>query len=149
MQYNKILFVSTSDTCRGPWAAGIMKKLDVTGEFKGVVIESRGLVSLFSEPVNPKAAAVAKSNDIDIFEYTSVQLSSMDLSTDTLVLVMSEAMKKKIYEEYLGAENVYTIKEFVGEQGDIEEPYGKELTEYGSYFDEMQRIIKKVREKFI
>lgn len=144
LQYNRIIFVSESDTCRGPWAAAIMKSMH---GMENVDIESKGTVSLFREPANQKAVAVAKSNGIDIGDYQSRQLSYGDFSMDTLMLAMSDSMKKKIYEEYTEAVNVYTIKEFVGETGDVEVPYGGELTDYGSCFEELHRIIDKIIEK--
>lgn len=144
LQYNKIIFVSESDTCRGPWAAAIMKNKH---GMENVDISSKGTISLFQEPVNPKAVAVAKSNAIDIGDYKSEQLSYGDFSMETLLLVMSDSMKKKIYEDFAEAVNVYTIKEFVGEIGDVEVPYGGELSDYGSCFEELQRLIDKIIEK--
>lgn len=144
LQYNRVVFVSESDTCRGPWAVAIMKSKPGMSE---VDICSRGTVSLFPEPANPKAVAVAKSNGIDIGNYQSSQLEESDFSMETLVLVMSESMKKKIYEDFSDAVNVYTIKEFVGESGDAEVPYGGELSDYGTCFEELKRLIDKVIEK--
>lgn len=146
LQYDKIIFASTSDTCRGPVAAAIMREIH---EMSDIDISSRGIVSLFPEPVNPKAVAVAKSNGIDIGEYMSEQIAGNDFNTDTLVLVMTDSMKKKIYEDFKEAVNVYTIKEFVGESGDVETPYGGELPDYGSSFEEVRRIVNKVAEKLI
>ena len=144
LQYNKIIFVSTSDTCRGPVAAAIMRNMP---QMKETEVISRGVVSLFPEPVNPKAVAVAKGNDIEVGDYQSHQIASSDFRMNTLVLAMTEIMKKQIYDTYTEAVNVYTIKEFVGEVGDLEVPYGGELTDYGSTFEELQRIVEKVVEK--
>ncbi|MDE5780285.1 MAG: phosphotyrosine protein phosphatase [Lachnospiraceae bacterium] len=144
LQYNRIIFVSESDTCRGPLAAAIMKNMH---GMENVDIASKGTVSLFQEPANQKAVAVAKSNGIDIGDYQSEQLSYSDFSMETLMLVMSDSMKKKIYEDFAEAVNVYTIKEFVGETGDVEVPYGGELADYGSCFEELHRLIDKIIEK--
>ncbi len=144
LQYNKIIFVSTSDTCRGPVAAAIMRSMP---DMEDTQIISRGVVSLFPEPVNPKAVAVAKGNGIEIGDYQSHQIAATDFGTNTLVLVMTDIMKKQIYDTYTEAVNVYTIKEFVGEVGDLEVPYGGELTDYGSTYEEMRRIIEKIVEK--
>lgn len=144
LQYNKIIFVSTSDTCRGPVAAAIMKSMP---DMEDTHIISRGVVSLFPEPVNPKAVAVAKGNGIEIGDYQSHQIAATDFGTNTLVLVMTDMMKKQIYDTYTEAVNVYTIKEFVGEVGDLEVPYGGELTDYGYTYEEMRRIIEKIVKK--
>lgn len=144
LQYSRIVFVSTGDTCRGPVAAAIMRTIK---GMENAEIVSRGVVSLFPEPVNPKAVAVAKSNGIEIGDYQSNQISSSDFGVNNLVLVMTEVMKKQIYDKYTEAVNVYTIKEFVGEAGDLEVPYGGELTDYGSTFEEMKRLVEKIAQK--
>ena len=53
--YKKIIFVSVSDTCRGPLAEKLLQK----EEIDGIQSESRGTVVLFSEPINPKAVVIA------------------------------------------------------------------------------------------
>ena len=50
--YDKLIFVSDSDTATGPMAEAILQR-----EFllEDILITSKGLVVLFPEPVNPKA----------------------------------------------------------------------------------------------
>ena len=50
-RYDKLIFVSNGDTCRGPMAEAILKSKYLLEELE---IESKGLVVLFPEPVNPK-----------------------------------------------------------------------------------------------
>ncbi|SCP96320.1 arsenate reductase/protein-tyrosine-phosphatase family protein [Anaerobium acetethylicum] len=138
--YNKVVFVSSSDTCRGPMAAGIMRSMLVK---KPLEIRSRGLVVLFPEPPNQKAVAIMKSNRLEIDGHVSILLSEEDLAEDCLVLVMEEQQKQKILELHEDASNVYTLTEAVGEEGDIPDPYGGELKEYGACYEKIYAIVEK------
>ena len=46
-KYDRLIFVSNSDTCRGPMAEAILKSKFLLSELE---VESRGLVVLFPEP---------------------------------------------------------------------------------------------------
>lgn len=144
LNYSKIIFVSTENTCLSPLAEAIMKK-EIDDSITN--IESRGLVVLFPEPANQKAASVAESKGLSLEEHKSQGLSEEDFGSDVLILVMSKQNKQKIYEEFKDAVNVYTIKEFVGEIGDIKTPYGGGIKEYTDSYENIERLVKKVAEK--
>jgi len=141
LSYKKVLFVCRTDTCRGPVAAAIFNRDTFGREIKA---ESRGLIVLFPEPANPKAVAVAKSRDIHLENHKTKQLKAEDFAEDVLVLVMGEKSKAAIYEDFLEAVNVYTLKEFIDEVGDIGNPYGGDLQTYGEFYDDMEQVIAKV-----
>ena len=56
-KYDRVIFVSSDDTCKGPMAEGVMKGL-IRG--RALTTASRGMVVLFPEPINPKAAKAAE-----------------------------------------------------------------------------------------
>ena len=143
-RYQKVIFVSTGGTCRSVLAKAIYRNINTNEELQ---IESRGLVVLFEEPVNPKAVAIAKSKGISIEDEKSEQLTMDDFGDDILVLVMTDLLKKKVYDEFENAVNVYSIREFAGEAIDVEAAYGGELTEYGSQFKYLEKLITIVKDK--
>ena len=144
LDYNKVIFVSKTDTGRGPLAAQIMKeKLGVYGDD----ITSRGLVVLFPAPMNPKFVAIAKSKGIDMSGLNSVQLTNEDFGPKVLVLTMDEKHKTQVYDDYADALNVYTIREFIGDDGDIVNPHSGDLAEYGSTYEELSQVIELVIKK--
>ncbi len=143
-RYQKVIFVSTGGTCRSILAKAIYRNINTNEELQ---IESRGLVVLFEEPVNPKAVAIAKSKGISIEDEKSEQLTMDDFGDDILVLVMTDLLKKKVYDEFENAVNVYSIREFAGEAIDVEAAYGGELTEYGSQFKYLEKLITIVKDK--
>lgn len=139
-KYNKVLFVCTENTCRSPMAEVIFKNLSYDMELE---VRSRGIVVLFPEPSNPKAELVLKNHNMDLDEHMTTQLSKEDIDNKTLVLTMTEAQKVKVIEEYGFEGQVYSIKQFVDEEGDVIDPYGGDLMDYESCFGELSRLIKK------
>lgn len=141
MDYNKVIFVTKSDTSRGPLAAAVLTKhLGITT----IESESRGLVVLFPEPMNPKTVAIAASKGIDLSGYSSKPLQEEDFGKEVLVLVLDENYKQTVYDEFKEAVNVYTLKEFVNEQGSINDPYGGELVDYGKLYEDLEQVMRKL-----
>ena len=143
-RYRRLVFVSMGGTCRSILAKAIYNNIN---GWKGLVTESRGMVVLFSEPVNQKAVAIAKSKGIDIEGEKSQQLMEQDFSDDTIVLVMTDLLKKQVYEKFENALNVYSIREFTGEAVDVETLFGGELVDYGLGYEYLEKLVEKVSEK--
>ena len=144
-KYRKIVFVSNTDTCRGPVAAEIFRHQSLDQEYW---IESKGMVVLFPEPVNQKAEAILKSNQMTLEGYTSRPFTEKNLNPETLILTMAQAQKEKILSEYPNeyTDNVYTLTEFTGETEEIPDPYGQPLTAYGECYEKITLLIEKLAE---
>ena len=143
-----MVFCSRDCTYRAPVAAEILKKcFEKNEELRNVEIDARGMVVMFPEPVNGKAVAIGKSKGYDLTGYSAVAIEKQDFSIENLVLVMTEMDKKKVYDSYENAINVYTIKEFTGAAGDIDIPFGRSLADYGENFNILEDLIKQVAEK--
>lgn len=140
MKYSRLIFVCTGNTSRSPMAKAIYERMDKENHIR---VMSRGLVVLFPEPVNPKACAVLKNNDLDIEGHVTTALSSTDITENTLILTMTEKQKQTVLEEFDNATDVYTLKEFTGADGDVIDPYGGTLLEYEECFAEISQLVKK------
>lgn len=150
MKYKKIIFVSNSDTCRAELAAAAFREIGKSYiSENNIEVDSKGIVVLFPEPMNPKGVAVAKSRQLDVEGHVSCALTGEDFGTDILVLTMTDSIMRKIYEDYKKAVNVFAIKEFVGEDGDVEAVCGGELPDYGELFRNIERLVNKVYDKLI
>lgn len=142
-RYQKVIFVSTGGTCRSVLAKAVYNSINQDDNLR---IEARGLVVLFKEPPNPKAVAIAKSKNLDIDKEKSVPLSAEDFGDDTLILVMTDLLKNKVYDTFENAVNVYSIREFTGEALDVEAPFGGELVDYGSQFEYLEKLVLKIKD---
>lgn len=127
----------------GPMAELLMKHITA---HKDIEIISRGLIVLFPEPVNPKAIAVMRQKGIILDNRTSVALTEEDISEDTLLLAIGNKEKEMIIETY-DPDNLYTIPEFVGDAGEMPDPYGKEMESYMECCDVLIKWLNKVDEK--
>ena len=130
-KYDKLIFVDSDDTDRAPMASAIMQKKYLLSPLK---VCSRGLVVLFPEPVNQKAAK----------EHAATQLSQEDISGKALLLTMEEAQKEKIWTGYTNALNVYTIAEYTGVSEDVAPLYGAPLTAYGKCYETLESLINRL-----
>lgn len=140
-QYDRIIFVARSGTCREPMAAGIL------GDFllkRKVEILARGLVVSFEEPMNQKAEAVLISNGINLSDFVSKELDANDITEDTLILTMESSHRDKVISKFPMAQNVYVLTEFVGDELEIIDPYGGTLPAYGLCYETLRKSIKKL-----
>lgn len=147
MTYGKIIFVSEENIFTSPVAETIMKKKLLESGDSKTRVSSCGMVVLFPEPANPKGVAIAKSRGINMEEHRAKAADDSMFGTDVLVLVMSERIKAAVYEKYKNAVNIYTIKEFVGLDGDVETPYGKGMKEYGEVYTQLEELVTMVIKK--
>ena len=143
-KYRKVVFLSSTDTCRGPMAAEILRHQSLEQEY---VIESRGLVVLFPEPANQKAEAILKSGQMTLEGHMSSPLTQTDIQDDVLIFTMDEAEKQKVLAQYENAVNVYTLNEFVDDSTEIPDPYGQPLTAYGECYEILIGLINKLTGK--
>lgn len=139
-QFEKIIFVCTGNTCRSPMAEAIYNSLVSDND---TITMSRGLVVLFPEPSNPKAEVVLTNHNLKLENHVATQLMIDDISENTLILTMTEAQKAKVMKEFDCKDNIYTVKEFVGESGDVTDPYGGSLVDYEDCYVELSRVMKK------
>lgn len=143
LEFSKILFVTDMDTSPGPLAAVLLRHYL---PLERAEIDSRGLAVLFPEPMNPKMVAIAASKGLDI-NRSSKQLESEDFGKDVLVLVLDASKKQTVYDDYAEAENVYTLKEYINEEGSIKNPDGGELADYAKLYETLDDVIKKLVNK--
>ena len=141
--YSRIIFVGQTGSSRAPMAAGILN--DFTLE-RQVEILARGMVVLFPEPINQKAEAVLISNGINPEGYTCVQLCQEDITSETLILVMEQAQREKILQQFenVTEDNVQVLTELVGDELEIVNPYGGTLAVYGLCYETLRKSIKKL-----
>jgi protein-tyrosine phosphatase len=121
-------------------AEAIFLNLEQSSDIK---VESRGLVVLFPEPSNPKAVMVLNNHGLSLDGHQSSALTLEDMEEDTLILTMTEHQKSKVLELIGQEEHIYTIKEFIGESGDVTDPYGGTLMDYEDCYIELARLVKK------
>ena len=140
-KYDRLLFVSNSDTCRGPMAEAILKSKFLLSELE---VESRGLVVLFPEPVNQKAEAILASHGLTMKDHTAKMLEQEDFDERTLILVMEDALKQRIFQEHENVQNTWQLSEYIKEGTDVTEPVGGSLADYGACYELLDCMISSL-----
>ena len=140
-KYDRLIFVSNSDTCRGPMAEAILKSKFLLSELE---VESRGLVVLFPEPVNQKAEAILASHGLTMKDHTAKMLEQEDFDERTLILVMEDALKQRIFQEHENVQNTWQLSEYINEETDVTEPVGGSLADYGACYELLDCMISSL-----
>ena len=140
-KYDRLIFVSNSDTCRGPMAEAILKSKFLLSELE---VESRGLVVLFPEPVNQKAEAILASHGLTMKDHTAKMLEQEDFDERTLILVMEDALKQRIFQEHENVQNTWQLSEYIKEETDVTEPVGGSLADYGACYELLDSMISSL-----
>ena len=130
--YKRIIFIGKTDTIMAPMAAALMRTSPVAAYME---IESRGIVSLFPEPLNEKAKAVLVRNGIRIDRHASRQLTDEDFSEDNLLLAMTKQQYSDIVDRFSDNENLFSLSSFIMASGDIPDPFGGPISAYAECFD--------------
>ncbi|MCS7185149.1 MAG: serine hydroxymethyltransferase, partial [bacterium] len=119
-----ILFVCTGNTCRSPMAEIIFNHYAL--KYKAL---SAGIHPTYGYKIDyvPKAL-----RDIGVTPYeTNAKPVTYDLiSKSDYILTMEEMHKQVLKNRFKDVKNIYTLKEFIGEKGNIEDPFGHEFEEY-------------------
>ncbi len=138
--YDRIIFVCEGNHSKGPMAETIYKSLT---ENESIPAISRGLVVLFSEPVNEKAVSVLENHGLTCAVEFSKELTKEDITENALILTMTDKQKKQAIDKYEIENDIFSIKEFNGEEGEVKDPYGGTLVDYEECYNELLRLIKK------
>lgn len=137
-QPKKVIIVGTNNTTRSFMAEAVFRRLCEEQKLEEMEISSRGLVVLFPEPVNPKAAQAVGNAGYKMKEFQAAKLTPADVEEADLLLTVLPEEKERILadyeEELMGQEKVYTLSEFAGREDEIPNPYGKELEDYSQCF---------------
>lgn len=142
----KITFVGQGESGRSYMAKAIMDDRIRRAGMEGIEVKARGLVVLFPEPVNPKVQIVIENNQLNL-EYDSMfQLEQADVDESDLLIVMTQEQKQIVLDSFENVSNIVTMKEVAKEEGELLDPYGKEVMDYEYCFRELERIIDKMME---
>lgn len=140
LRKKRLLFVCTGNTCRSPMAKVIMKETLKQRNLKDKIsVESAGTFITGSE-ATPEAREVIKElygKDL-LLKHKPKQITA-DLDKFDLILTMTKSAKSQ-----LPIEKAFTLKEYAGLQGDIQDPYGKDVDAYRLCRDEIRDCVNIV-----
>ena len=146
-----VLLVCHANTCRSVMAHVLLEQmLDERNARERVLVRSGGIANHARDGMIPSldARIVLREDGIHL---TEEAMSSTDLRRHReliaqahLILTMTTQQKEmlSIYEEAQG-HAIFTLKEFVGEAGDIGDPFQQGEEKYRACRDEIKRCLAK------
>jgi len=149
--YKSILFVCDVNTCRSPMAEALLKKMLAELEDKSISLQVHsGGIALYAREgglVSLDAKLLMKEEMADSFleGFRSKDLKRhIDLVKGAdLILTMTQRQKEQIQEiEEAKEKEVYTLREFAGENGDIADPGGQGDLAYSRCKEEIKRLLE-------
>ncbi|MGI6071858.1 MAG: low molecular weight phosphatase family protein [Lachnospiraceae bacterium] len=152
IKYNTIVFIDEDNTGLSPFAAGLFKKkLRETGST--ISTYSKGTAVLFPEPVNPRIAELAKARGVFLENHSAAALQEEDYADDTLILTMDSISRNRVYATCAGPANIFMLKEYMGENGELRLPIGEGIEKYEAVCTAIDRLldglIQKIKEEDI
>ncbi|WP_298523238.1 hypothetical protein [uncultured Methanobrevibacter sp.] len=140
----KIMFVCTGNTCRSAMAEAIFKQM-VEGKIE---VCSSGILAENGKHPSKNTLEVCKSQGIDISKHKATYFKDSNIKDMDLVLTFEMYQKYKLEIYYPNLE-IYTIKEFINEYPyDINDPFSGDYKVYDACFNEICRVLRKVKAIF-
>jgi len=143
----KIIFVCTGNTCRSPLAQvftkSVLKELNEEWE-----VESAGVAVFAEKAASESARLVAAEYGLDLSGHISRQLMISHLHEADLVLAMTGNHVRAINQRYPDfKQKICALKEFLGDSGDVTDPFGGDLNIYRASSRELRDLTVRLVEK--
>jgi len=145
----KLLFVCLGNTCRSPMAEAWVNHLSNERDLD-LYAESAGTLG-YDGGAQTEASNVIRNNtgkDL-LASHKCRSMAEVDATEFDLILTMEERLKHSI-----PGDNVYSLFEYGGSSGDVDDPYGGSYADYQSSFTQIRegvaRMLRRLeREKSI
>ena len=148
-QPHNILFVCDANTCRSPMAEAMLKKMlaDFAGKAGKIKVNSAGIAPRARDDsdITLDVKSLLKEEGITVDNFRSRDLKRhQDLLQEAdVVLTMRREQKERVHQlPEADGKGIYTLKEFIGEAGDIADPWGDDA--YAPCRDEIKRCLQKL-----
>ena len=145
-----VMFVCTGNVCRSPIAEYLFQD-EVTKNKLNYRSESTGILQ-DGMTISANSASLLLLNGIEAAHHLSRKVTEEQLRSSWLILTMEESHKRylmKNYPQYMY--KTFTLLEFAGESGDIDDPYKKDIEDYKVAYkiieDKIQYLISILKDE--
>lgn len=146
-----VLLVCTGNTCRSVMGQGILQELlKEMGEEGSFQVLSAGVAASLGGEASEEAVLVLEERGIELGRHRSRPVTEDLLSSADLILTMTGSQRDIIQRLYPRAKGkTFSLKEYVKEAGDIEDPIGMPVAVYRRTAKQLERLLLKAAKKIL
>lgn len=140
----EIVFVCLDNTCHSPMAELIFNKINSDSNIRAT---SAGIMVYENMPIPKNIQHSLKEKDIDASKHYARIINAKMIEKADLILCMTYKQKEILLENLAFFDNIFTFKEYLGLEGDILEPVGKDVENYAELSNVIENFIVQLVEK--
>lgn len=146
----KIMFICTGNICRSAMAEKLLiRKVEDKKITDKIQTFSSGIYAYENDKSTYEAIKIMKDEyDIDLSNHRATPVRDSNIEEMDLILCMTQNHKNSLNLIYPNLQNkIFLIKEYIGLNGDIADPYGGTLDTYSKCAKELESCIEMLLEK--